>query len=87
MTTIYRCDFCGEEFTNSRTCARHELSHFEGIEKIKYDLIHAQEEWICDYCENSYYVYGCEQDCQYKYCNASNNYVDFTPTNPLRRKG
>lgn len=86
MTTIYKCDKCGAEFRNPRECRVHETGHFHGIDKIKYDLIHNQEEDICDYCEKSYYVYGCEQDCEYKDCKYSNNYKDFAPTKPLHNK-
>ena len=68
------CDKCGAEFRNPRECRVHEAGHFHGIDKIKYDLINNQEEDICDYCEKSYYVYGCEQDCEYKDCKYSNNY-------------
>lgn len=37
-------------------------------------------------CEATNYVYGCEQDCEYKDCRHSNNYKDFIPTEPLHDK-
>ena len=77
MRTKYECEFCGQQFDSSRRCRAHEANHFFGIEKIKYELIHSQEEDICDYCDNSYYVYGCERDCQHKDCNFSNRFKDF----------
>lgn len=86
MTTIYKCDKCGAEFRNSRECRQHESSHYEGAGKIKYDLMYSAEEHICDYCDHSYYVYGCEQDCEYKDCKYSNNYKDFVPVEPLHDK-
>lgn len=86
MTTIYKCDTCGMLFGNSHECRNHEAQHFYGVDRIKYDLIHNQEENICDYCENSYYVYGIEQDCEYKDCKWSNNYKDFAQTDPFHNK-
>ena len=56
MTTIYKCDKCGAEFRNPRECRVHETGHFHGIDKIKYDLIHNQEEDICDYIPSSKWV-------------------------------
>lgn len=86
MTNVYRCDICGEEFLSSYECRVHEVSHLDGVEAIKYELIHSQEEIICDYCEHSYYVYGCEQDCKYRNCRSNNNYKDFVPVEPLHNK-
>ena len=86
MTPIYRCDICGNEFRNPRECRAHESSHFDGVDKIKYILMHSQEEYICDYCDHSYYVYGCEQDCEHKDCGFINSYKDFVPTEPLHDK-
>lgn len=86
MTTIYKCDKCGAEFRNSRECRQHESSHYEGAGKIKYDLMYSAEERICDYCDHSYYVYGCEQDCSYEDCGFCNSYKDFVPVEPLHDK-
>ena len=86
MTTIYRCDKCDREFDSAKECRVHERSHFHGINRIKYDLIHNQEVDICDYCDNSFYVYGCERDCGYRNCNYINLYADFVPTKPLHDK-
>lgn len=77
MRIKYECEFCGELFESSRRCRVHEASHFSGVEKIKYELIHCNEECICDYCANCYYVYGCERDCKFKDCNYSNGFKDF----------
>ena len=86
MTTYYRCDHCGEEFRNARECRTHESSHYDGAEKIKYNLMYSSEECICDYCEHSFYVYGCEQDCSYEDCRFLNNYKDFIPVEPFHNK-
>lgn len=86
MKIKYECEVCGELFGSSRRCRMHEASHFSEVEKIKYELIHAQEEDICNYCANSYYVYGCEQDCEYDDCGFRNNYKDFIPTEPFHNK-
>ena len=78
MRTKYECEFCGELFESSLRCRIHESSHFSGVEEqIKYNLIHSHEEYICDYCDNCYYVYWCEQDCKFKDCNFKNKFKDF----------
>ena len=86
MTTIYKCDICGKEFKSEFTCRHHESQHLDGIERVKYDLINAARVDICDYCKNSYYVYGCERDCEYKKCSYKNNYENFIPVEPLHNK-
>lgn len=86
MKTIYKCDVCGREFGSSWVCRSHEASHFSGVERMKYDLIHDQEEDICDYCDHSYYVYGCEQDCKFKDCCFKNDYKHFRPVEPFCNK-
>ena len=86
MTTIYKCDVCGREFESSLVCRSHEASHFTGVERQKYDLIHDHEADICDYCKHSYYVYGCEQDCDHKDCSMRNEYKDFVPAEPFHNK-
>jgi hypothetical protein len=86
MTTKYVCDVCGREFGSPWVCRSHEASHFTGIERVKYDLIHDPEEDLCDYCDNSYYVYGCEQDCKFKGCSYNNNYIYFKPVEPFCNK-
>lgn len=86
MKTNYVCEVCGKSFVNSIECRWHESNHYHGVEKIKYELIHAQEENICDYCKNSYYVYGCEQDCKYSKCSHSNNFKNFIPAEPFHNK-
>lgn len=85
MTTKYICDVCGKEFGSSWVCRSHEAQHFSGVERIKYELDWKQEE-LCDYCANSYYVYGCEQDCKFNDCNYDNNHKDFIPVKPIHNK-
>lgn len=86
MTTIYKCNACGLEFNDQRACMLHEANHLQGVDKLKYELIHTQEYNICDYCNYSYYVYGCERDCKHKDCGYFNNYKDFVPTEPFHDK-
>ena len=86
MTAIYRCDFCGKEFTNSLKCELHEAEHLTNVEQVKDNLLHLQDEYICDYCDNSYYVYGYMGDCAHKDCDYKNNYKDFIPVEPLHNK-
>ena len=85
MTTIYKCDTCGREFKSSKECRICEVSHMAPVDRIKC-LIMLNCGNVCDYSDNSYYVYGCEQDCEYKDCRHSNNYKDFIPTEPLHDK-
>ena len=59
MTIIYKCDKCEAEFRNPHECRMHEAGHFHGIDKIKYDLIHNQEENICDYCDDKNHCDKC----------------------------
>ena len=86
MKTVYKCDFCGNEFSSIGECLNCEESHFEGVEKIKYLLTRNPRTCICDYCAHSYYVYGCEQNCEHTKCGSSNNYIDFKPVEPLHDK-
>ena len=85
MKVIYKCEVCGREFNSPLDCGHHEESHFSGSSKIKCEL-YLQGEDLCDYCEHSYYVYGCEQDCNYDKCSYKNNYKDFQPVEPLHNK-
>ena len=85
MKVIYKCDVCGREFGSAWVCQSHEASHFDGVDKIKYEL-HSQSKEPCDYCKNSYYVYGCERECGFNDCNYSNNHKDFVPVQPLHNK-
>lgn len=85
MTTIYRCDYCKKDFRGLKECRLHEASHMNSADRTKY-LIMLECMDVCDFCEHSYYVYGCERDCEYKDCKHSNNYKDFTPTEPLHNK-
>ena len=87
MEVVYRCSFCGKEYYNKQKCSNHELSHFANMSKIIKDVLGKGKE-VCDYCDHSYYVYGCERDCdRYKECrNKNSDYKDFVPTLPLRNK-
>lgn len=85
MTTIYKCDTCGQEFKSSKECMMCEASHMVPVDRVKCMIMFNCGN-VCDYCDHSYYVYGCEQDCEYKDCRHSNNYKDFIPTEPLHDK-
>ena len=87
MKIKYECNVCGQQFDSPEECYAHEGTHF-GLDEnlvIKTALLIKQED-ICDYCGNSYYVYGCEQDCEHKECSFINNYKDFIPVIPLHNK-
>ena len=86
MTTIYKCDTCGREFENGLSCLLHEANHLQGVDKLKYELMYAYGKNLCDYCDKSFYAYGCEQDCEHKDCKYANNFKDFVPTEPLHDK-
>lgn len=85
MKIKYVCDVCGEQFEYGVACRLHEAEHLSGDEKLKYQLIHSGKD-VCDFCDKSYYVYGCERDCEYKECRRSNNYKDFKPVEPFHNK-
>ncbi len=54
MTTLFKCDFCGETFSGVDgfyNCKEHELTH--------------QTERSCKHCMNSYYVYNIEHRCEF----------------------
>ena len=87
MKIKYECNVCGQQFGSPTECEAHEHTH-SGLDynlMIKTSLLIKQED-ICDYCDNSYYVYGCEQDCKYDDCGFKNNYKDFIPTEPFHNK-
>lgn len=87
MKTKYECDVCGQQFNSPEECDAHECTHL-GLDYnlvIKTALLIKQVD-VCDYCDNSYYVYGCERDCEYKECSFINNYKDFAPTEPFHNK-
>ena len=67
MTTIYKCDTCGLEFKSLKECRMCEVSHMAPVDRIKYMIVLNGGE-VCDYCDTSFYVYGCEQDCEHKDC-------------------
>lgn len=84
MIIVYKCDFCGKEFTNEYLCRMHELYHTKKIKEIKNQLIRDNKIELCNYCANGYYAYGCEFNCEHvTECNSRNNYKDFIPVNPL----
>lgn len=85
MTTIYKCATCGRKFKSSKECRICEVAYATLVDKIKY-VIMPNRESVCDYCNNSYYVYGCEKDCEHRDCGHSNSYKDFVPTKPLHDK-
>ena len=89
MKIKYECNVCGQQFDSPTECEAHEHTHSE----LDYNLVtkaalllKIKQEDICDYCDNSYYVYGCEQDCEYDDCGFKNNYKDFIPTEPFHNK-
>jgi hypothetical protein len=84
MTTLYKCDTCGQEFTDKDMCFIHECSHIENENERLIKIILHEGEEPCDYCEKSYYVYGCERDCECKV--SCNNYNQFVPVEPLHNK-
>ena len=55
------------------------------VDRIKYMIMLECKE-VCDYCDRSYYVYGCERDCEYPNCTYDNNHKDFVPVEPLHNK-
>lgn len=84
MTVIYRCDFCKKEFKDLEKYKQHAFNAHNN-RAIKETLMAANK--VCDYCNNSYYVYGCERACQFETkCNRSNNYFYFQLVDPYHDK-
>ena len=77
MKTLYECEYCGKQFTDKNTCLRHEESHLDDMDKFKYHILCVNKESLCKYCKNVYYVYGVEENCEYKDCCSENCYKDF----------
>lgn len=85
MTTIYKCDTCGREFKSPKECRICEASHMAPVDRIKYMIVLNGGE-VCDYCDNSFYVYGIERGCEYNDCLYDNHHKDFVPTEPFHDK-
>lgn len=77
MKIKYECDYCQAQFNSESDCRVHEILHLGGIEELKYYVKYIANIDICRYCDNTYWVYGSERNCNYKDCNARNNYKDF----------
>lgn len=86
MTKTYNCDYCRRIFGDETECRLHEMGHLDKNGQIKYDIIHIQKKDVCDFCEHSYYVYGCERDCGIKDCGYENCFKHFVPCEPLHDK-
>ena len=82
---IYKCDYCKKEYDNFNDCVACEMTHMTELEKLK-TQIHLNEEFLCDYCDHSYYVYGCELNCSCKECHGDNGFKDFKPVEPFHNK-
>ena len=78
MQIKYVCDYCGNDFSTEEKCRQCEMSHLTDIEKLKYDIKYNQHKDLCDFCDHSFYVYGCEQDCQHtSECMAKHKWAKF----------
>lgn len=85
MKLIYKCEYCGQEFYDSKPCFIHECSHIENENEQLLKIILREGEEPCDYCENSYYVYGCEKECGCK-LPCDYRYNQFVSVEPLHNK-
>lgn len=77
MKIKYECEYCHEQFDSKNECQKHEMLHLYDIDRFKYYVKSMSGQDICSYCANAYYVYGCERNCDYHYCNEKNNYRYF----------
>lgn len=82
MIIIYKCEECGKQFIGRESfqnCLTHEgICKNDEIGKIRRELLKTLAE-PCGYCEESWYVYGCERECNKKDCNNYNEWKDFKP--------
>ena len=81
MKIKYECDHCKVQFNSEQDCRIHEILHLQGLEELKYYAQYATDINLCNYCDNVYYVYGCELNCEYKDCGPKNNYKHFKGEN------
>lgn len=84
----WKCCTCGKIYTDIKKAQVCELSHMDlENDKIKYYINNILVgENVCDYCKHSYYVYGCEQECDIKDCYFDKDYPKFEPVDPLHNK-
>lgn len=74
----YVCSHCGKEFIGEATCRYHEMVKHGGYNEVAADYLVCGRN-PCDFCDNAYYVYGCEFDCKYKTeCRYRNGYKYFS---------
>ena len=82
MITIYKCEECGKQFTGGNAfynCLTHEsVCKLDNNGKLKRELLKTLAE-PCGYCNYSWYVYGCERECDKPQCNYMNDWKDFNP--------
>ena len=80
MTELYRCDKCKKIYQSRNDailCEMLDSGWEEGIAKIIASGLDP-----CEFCEEQYYVYGCEPDCKYrKECNVHNKFKNFERKN------
>lgn len=85
----YICSVCNKVFYSEKEVYDCELNHKElNLNEKIFLMCQYNKEDICDYCDNSYYVYGCERDCSKK-CkikNKDNTENMFVPVEPLHNK-
>lgn len=85
MKIFYECEYCNKTYSDYYECLTCEMSHMSYDEQIKTKL-HGAGATVCDFCDHSYYVYGCERDCEYKNCDHTNDFKHFKPVDPLHDK-
>lgn len=82
MIYMYKCEECGKTFTGHNAffnCFTHENTcKGDSVGKLKRELLKTLAE-PCGYCQESWYVYGCERECNFPKCNNHNDWKDFKP--------
>lgn len=81
MKIVYECEYCGKQSFSQSKCAEHEKSHLTEPKRTLYDIVYNGND-PCDYCDYSYYAYGCGRDCSQK----CRNHSMFKPVEPLHDK-
>ena len=82
MFTKYVCSYCGKEFIDEGLCRYHEMVEHGKYNEVAADYL-ARGKNPCDFCDNAYYVYGCEFNCKYKMdCKYNNGYKHFKGKEP-----
>jgi hypothetical protein len=64
----YECRICGNLFLKEERAIICEKSHFNGLSDLDKGKMLAEHsgKFVCNFCKNAYYAYGCELACKFE---------------------